>query len=94
MVYSIYSVYLNYDHISPTGACQIFGCAFNTQRCIILERLNQIFIVAHFWKEEILSFSAMCHFSKSTTTIKFKRSSINYGQVHSKLPPKLSKDQF
>ena len=37
----------------------------------IPEWLNQIYIVAHLWKEEILSFPMMCHTSKSVTCIKF-----------------------
>ena len=38
---------------------QIFGSAC-VQQLIIPERLNQIKIVAHRWKEEILSFPTMC----------------------------------
>ena len=56
----------------PTQFMQIFGSAFCVQQLIIPERLNQIYIVAHRWKEEILSFPMMCHSSKSVTCIKFK----------------------
>ena len=41
---------------------------FNTH---IPKWLNQIYIVAHLWKEEILSFPVMCHSSRSVTCIKF-----------------------
>ena len=54
---------------------QIFTSASYVQQLIIPERLNQIYIVAHHWKEEILSFPTMCHSSKSVTFIKFKGSS-------------------
>ena len=56
----------------PTQFMQIFGSASCVQQLIIPERLNQIYIVAHRWKEEILSFPTMCHSSKSVTCIKFK----------------------
>ena len=59
----------------PTQFIQIFGSASCVQQLIIPERLNQIYIVAHRWKEEILSFPTMCHSSKSVTCIKFKGSS-------------------
>ena len=59
----------------PTQFLQIFGSASCVQQLIIPERLNQIYIVAHRWKEEILSFPTMCHSSKSVTCIKFKGSS-------------------
>ena len=42
----------------PTQFMQIFGSASCVQQLIIPERLNQIYIVAHRWKEEILSFPA------------------------------------
>ena len=56
----------------PTQFMQIFGSASCVQQLIIPEWLNQIYIVAHRWKEEILSFPTMCHTSKSVTRIKFK----------------------
>ena len=59
----------------PTQFMQIFGSASCVQQLIIPERLNQIYIVAHRWKEKILSFPKMCHSSKSVTCIKFKGSS-------------------
>ena len=72
MVNSIDSVHLNTGHMYPTQFMQIFGSASCVQQLIILERLNQIYIVAHRWKEKILSFPTMC---KSVTFIKFKGSS-------------------
>ena len=75
MVYSIDSVHLNNGHMYPMQFMQIFGSASCVQQLIIPERLNQIYIVAHRWKEEILSFPAMCHSSKSVTCMKFKGSS-------------------
>ena len=53
---------------------QIFGSASCVQQLIIPERLIQIYIVGHRWKEEILSFPMMCPSSKSVTCIKFKGS--------------------
>ena len=55
----------------PTQFMQIFGSASCVQQFIIPEQLNQIYIVAHRWKEEILSFLTMCHSSKSVTCIRF-----------------------
>ena len=72
MVYSIDSMLLNNGHIYPTQFMQIFGRASCVQQLIIPDRLNQFYIVAHRWKEEILSFLTMCHTSKSITCIKFK----------------------
>ena len=74
MVYSIDSRHLNTGHMYPTQFMQIFGSAC-VQQLIIPESLNQIYIVAHRWKEEILRFPMMCHSSKSVTCIKFKGSS-------------------
>ena len=70
MVYSIHSVLSNNGHIMQF--MQIFGSASCVQQLIILERLNQIYIVAHRWKEEILSFPKMYHTSKSVTSINLK----------------------
>ena len=53
---------------------QIFSSASCVQQLIIPDRLNQIYIVTHRWKEEIFSFPMMCHSSKSVTYIKFKGS--------------------
>ena len=75
MVYSIDSTHLNYGHMSPSQFIQIFNSASCVQQCIIPEQLNQIYITAHHWKEEILSFPMMCHSSKSVTEMKFKGSS-------------------
>ena len=69
MVYSIDSVHLNNGHMYPMQFMQIFGSASCVQQLIIPQRLNQIYVVAHRWKEEILSFPAMCHSSKSVTCI-------------------------
>ena len=77
MVYSIDSVHLNNGHMYLMQFMQIFGSASCVQQPIIPERLNQIYIVAQRWKEEILSFPAMCHSSKSVTCIKFKGSTYN-----------------
>ena len=54
---------------------QIFASSSCVQQLIIPERRNQLYIVTHRWKEEILSFPTMCHSSKSVTCIKFKGSS-------------------
>ena len=75
MVYSIDFVYLNTGHMYPTQFMQIFGSASCVQQLIIPERLNQIYIVSHRWKEKIPSFPTMCHSSKSVTCIQFKGSS-------------------
>ena len=57
MVYSIDSMHVNYNgHMYPTQLVQIFSSVSCVQQLIIHERLNQIYIVAHHWKEEILSF--------------------------------------
>ena len=72
MVYSIDSMHLNNGHMYPTQLMQIFSSASCVQQLIIAEQLNQIYIVAHRWKEEIFSFLTMCHSSKSVTCIKFK----------------------
>ena len=63
MVHSIDSVHLNTSngHMYPMQFMQIFGSASCVQQLIIPERLNQSYIVAHRWKEEILSFPTMCH---------------------------------
>ena len=74
MVYSIDSTHLNNGHMYPTQLVQIFSSASCVQKLIIPERLNQIYIVAHHWKEEIFSFPTMCDSSKSVTCIKFKGS--------------------
>ena len=74
MVYSIDSMHLNNGHMYPTQFMQIFSSASCVQQLIIPERLNQIYVVAHRWKEEILSFPTMCHSCKSVTCIKFKGS--------------------
>ena len=63
---------LNNGHMYPTEFMQIFGSASCVQQPIIY---NQIYIVAHRWKEQILSFPTMCHSSKSVTCLKFKGSS-------------------
>ena len=57
--------------MSPKQFIQIFSSASSVQQRIIPERLNQIYIVAHRWKEEILSFPTMYHTSESVTCIKF-----------------------
>ena len=80
MVYSIDSMHLNNGHMYPTATqfMQIISSASSSscvQQLIILKWLNQIYIVAHRWKEKILSFPKMCHSSKSVTCIKFKGSS-------------------
>ena len=71
MVYSIDSVHLNYAHMSPTQFIQIFSSASSVQQGIIPEWLNQIYIVPHRLKEEILSFLTMYYTSESVTCIKF-----------------------
>ena len=75
MVYSIDSMHLNNGHMYPMQFMQNFCSASCVQQFIIPEKLKQIYIVAHRWKEEILSFPTMCHSSKSVTCIKFKGSS-------------------
>ena len=55
------STHLNNGHMYPMQCMQTFGGASCVQQLIIPERLNQIYIVAHRWKEEILSFATMCH---------------------------------
>ena len=75
MVYSIDSMHLNNGLMYPMQFMHIFSSASCVQQLIIPEQLNQIYIVAHRWKEEILSFPTMCHSSKSVTCIKFKGSS-------------------
>ena len=75
MVYSIDSVHLNITgHMYPAQFMQIFGSASCVQQLIIPERLNQIYIVAHRWKEEVLSLLTLCHLNKSVTCIKFEGS--------------------
>ena len=59
MVYSIDSMHLNNGHMYPTQFMQMFSSASCVQQLIIPEWLNQIYIVAHHWKEEILSFPTM-----------------------------------
>ena len=66
---------INNGHIYPTQFMQIFNSASCVQQLIIPERLSQIYIVAHCWKEKILSFPTMCHSSKSAACNKFKGSS-------------------
>ena len=68
------STHLNNGHMYPTQFMQIFSSASCVQQLIISERLNQIYIVAHRWKENIFSFPTMCQSSKSVTCIKFKGS--------------------
>ena len=51
----------------PMQFMLIFGSASCVRQLIIPEQLNQIYIVAHRWTEEILSFPTMCHSSKSVT---------------------------
>ena len=75
MVYSIDSVHLNNGHMYPMQFMQIFGSASCVQQLIIPERLNQIDIVAHRWKEKILSFPTMCHSSKSDRSSTLERKS-------------------
>ena len=90
MVYSIDSVHLNNGHMYTAQFMHIFGSASCVQQLIIPEGLNQIYIVAHRWKEkilsfiyivahrwkeEVLSFPTMSHSNKSVTCIKFKGSS-------------------
>ena len=58
-----------------TSTAQICSSASCVQQPIISERLNQIYIAAYCWKEEILSFPMMYHTSKSVNFIKFKGSS-------------------
>ena len=61
MVYSIDSMHLNYGHVYYA----FFSSASCVQQRIIPNRLNQIYIAAHRWKEEILSFlmlyKQICH---------------------------------
>ena len=56
MVYSIDSMHLNNGHMYPTQFMQILSSSSRVQQLKISEWLNQIYIVAHRWKEEILSF--------------------------------------
>ena len=65
MDYRIDSMHLNYGHMSPTQFNQIFSSSSCVQQRITPERLNQIYIEAHRWKEEILGFPMMCHARKS-----------------------------
>ena len=67
MVYSIVSMHLNTGHMYPAQFKQIFGSASCVQQLISPERLNQIYIVAHCWKEEVLSFPAICYSIKYVT---------------------------
>ena len=69
MDYRIDSMHLNYGHMSPTQFIQIFSSASCVQQRITPERLNQIYIEAHRWKEEILGFPMMCHSRKSAACI-------------------------
>ena len=71
MLYSIDSMHLNYSHIYTTQLNKIFSSVSCVQQRIIPERLNQIYIAAYRWKEEILSFPMMYQTSKSVTCIKF-----------------------
>ena len=63
MVYGIDSTHLNNGHMYPTQLMQILSSDSCVQQLIIPERLYQIYIVAHHWKEEIFSFSTMCQSS-------------------------------
>ena len=72
MVYSIDSVHLDYARMSPTQFIQIFSSASSVQQGIIPERLNQIYIVPHRWKEEILSFLTMYHTSERSLISNFR----------------------
>ena len=53
MIYSIDSMHLN--HV-PYAVHSEFSSASSVQQLIIPEQLNQIYIVRHRWKEQILSF--------------------------------------
>ena len=70
MVYSIDSIHLNYDHMYPMQLMQIFSSTSSVPQHITPEQLNQINIVAHRWKQEILSFPIIFHSSKSVTNFK------------------------
>ena len=48
------------------------NCISTAQKGTILEQLTQIYIVAHLWKEEILSFSTLYHSNKSNTLSNLK----------------------
>ena len=74
MVYNIDSMHLNNGHMYPTQFMQIFSTS-RVQQLKISEWLNQIYIVAHRWKEEILCFQRCVTESKSVICIKFKGSS-------------------
>ena len=63
---------LNNGHMYPTQFMQIFSSATCLQQLIIPKQLNQIYIVAHRWKEDILSFATMCHSSKVTVSVSEK----------------------
>ena len=54
-----------------TSTTTDFSSGSCVQQRIIPEQLNQIYIAAHRWKEEILSFPMMYHTSKSVICIKF-----------------------
>ena len=56
---------------------QIVSSASGVQQCLIPEQLSQIYIAAHRWKEEILSFPMMYHTSTPVTCIKFFGSRYN-----------------
>ena len=53
---------------------QIFGSASCVQQLIIPEGLSQIYIVAHRWKEEILSLPKMYHTNLSPVSNSKSRS--------------------
>ena len=73
MVNSIDSMHLNYDHMHVSYAIPSdFSSAFSVQQPIIPERFNQMCIMSHRWKEEILSFLMMCHSTRYVTCFKFK----------------------
>ena len=55
-----------------TSTAQIFSSASCVQQLIISERLNQIYTVAHPWKEEILSFPMMYHTRNLSLESNFK----------------------
>ena len=78
--------------MNPAQFMQIFGSASCVQQLIIPEGLNQIYIVAYRWKEEVPSFPTMCHSNKTVTCIKFKGS--NYDRSSTKSAKKCERNQF
>ena len=61
MIYSIDSMHLN--HV-PYAVHSEFSSASSVQQLIIPEQLNQIYIVRHRWKEQILSFPTILWYVK------------------------------